>query len=462
MVERGSDSKTDKAMGAGKTYLGIMKFLQYIHLPTFRGVITRRTTPQLTGVGGILDNAMDMFKRVDPKVKYNSQTKQFKFSSGAMIALQHFEHVKDKENYQGLQASLILVDEAQQYEESQVTYLRGRNRNPKCPEVHPRMLLTCNPEKNSFLRKWLDWWLDDEGYPRKDRDGIKRYYLPVNGKMHWADTAEELIEEHHKMFANRSQCIPTSVSFISANIYDNPVLMETQPEYIGNLLGMGKVEQAKYLYGSWDAELEASGYWKREWCQMVTKRPLQVIKRVRAWDLAGTLPSDTNPDPDYTVGTLISKDRYGKYTVEDVVRFRGRHGEVFDKILKTAYEDGSDTLISIPREVGVGGKFYTQTIIRDLAEHGFFAKAKPAQKGKLERFAPFCAASEHGGVDILVAEWNDEFFQELEGFDGGKKRRHDDIVDSCADGYMMLATTTQIPVFSMPDLKATTPYDFAS
>ena len=82
--------------------------------------------------------------------------------------------------------------------------------------------------------------------------------------------------------------------------------------------------------------------------------------------------------------------------------------------------------------------------------------------GEQERFAPFCAASEHGGVDILVAEWNDEFFQELESFDGGKKRRHDDIVDSCADGYMMLATTTQIPVFSMPDLKATTPYDFAS
>jgi predicted phage terminase large subunit-like protein len=281
--------------------------------------------------------------------------------------------------------------------------------------------------------------------------------------MYWADTAEELIEEHHKMFANRSQCIPTSVSFISANIYDNPVLMEVQPEYIGNLLGMGKVEQAKYLHGCWDAELEGSGYWKREWCEVVPSPPLNVVKKVRAWDLAGTLPSDTNPDPDFTCGALVSKDRYGNYYVEDVIKFRARHGEVFDRILKTAREDGDDVLVSIPREIGVAGKAYTQTIIRDLAEYGFYAKAKPAQSAKVTRFAPFCACSEQGAVKIVAGDWNEDFFEELQSFDGNrKKKRHDDQVDAVGDAFMMLAANVQIPVFSIPDMKASTPYDFAS
>lgn len=448
------------AMGAGKTFLGIMKYLQYIHLPTFRGVITRRTTPQLTGVGGVLDTAMDLFRKVDPKVRYNSQTKQFKFSSGALIALQHFEYEKDKDNFQGLQANLILVDEAQQYTETQVTYLRGRNRNPKCPEVRPRMMLTCNPEKKSFLRKWIDWWLDSDGFPRKDRDGVKRYYLPLGGKMYWADTAEELIAEHSKSYPNPDECIPTSVVFISANIYDNPPLMEAQPEYIGNLLAMGKIEQAKYLHGCWDAELEGSGYWKKEWCEIVPMPPLNVVKKVRAWDISGSLPSDLMPDPDWTVGTLMSKDKYGMYYVEDVVRFRARHGEVFQKMLETARSDGEDVMIVVPQDPGSAGKQYASVLVRDLAEHGFYSKSKHTSKSKVQRFAPFCASCESGSVKVVVGEWNDEFIQELEAFDGSRRVK-DDIVDTCGDAHSMLASGITIPTFTLPESTSTSRFGFA-
>lgn len=401
-----------------------MDFIPHIKFPTFRGVITRRTTPQLKGSGGILDTALQMYKKVDSKVKWKSQENKFVFSSGAEVYLRHFEYLKDKDNYQGLQANEILVDEAQQYEEEQIVYLMSRLRNPSCPQVKPRIKMTCNPLKSSFLCKWISWWLDEEGYPRKDRDGVVRYFIRKDNTMIWADTKEELIEKYSTPLFTPT---PMSFCFISALITDNPALLEAQPEYLGWLEGLGRVEQARLRWGCWYADEEGSGYWKKEWTDIVDRPPLKVKKKVRAYDLAGTIPSEMNPNPDYTVGVLMSKDDYGNYYVEDVVRFRARHGEVYQRILETAREDGDDVLIVIPQDPNAAGKAYASTIVKDLAEQGFYAKTKATNQSKITRFAPFCAASEAGGIKLVQGDWNEAFIEELEGFDGSRKRgKHDD------------------------------------
>lgn len=435
-----------------------MDFIPHIKYSTFRGVITRRTTPQLKGSGGILDTALQMYKKVDSKVKWKSQENKFVFSSGAEVYLRHFEYLKDKDNYQGLQANEILVDEAQQYEEEQIVYLMSRLRNPSCPQVKPRIKMTCNPLKSSFLCKWVEWYLDEEGYPRKDRDGVVRYFIRKDNTMIWADTKEELIEKYSTPLFTPT---PMSFCFISALITDNPALMEAQPEYLGWLEGLGRVEQARLRWGCWYADEEGSGYWKKEWCELVDHPPLHVKKKVRSWDIAGTIPSEANPDPDYTAGALMSKDNYGDYYVEDVARFRERHGTVFQKILETAREDGSDVLIVIPQDPNAAGKAYAATMVRDLAEHGFYAKTKATNQSKVTRFAPFCAASEAGSIKIVKGDWNESFFLELEGFDGSRKRgKHDDIVDSVGDSFLYLVSTIQIPTFSIPDMTTTNSFSF--
>ena len=401
-----------------------MDFIPHIKYSTFRGVITRRTTPQLKGSGGILDTALQMYKKVDSKVKWKSQENKFVFSSGAEVYLRHFEYLKDKDNYQGLQANEILVDEAQQYEEEQIVYLMSRLRNPSCPQVKPRIKMTCNPLKSSFLCKWIEWYLDEEGYPRKDRDGVVRYFIRKDNAMIWADTREELIEKYSTPLFTPT---PMSFCFISALITDNPALLEAQPEYLGWLEGLGRVEQARLRWGCWYADEEGSGYWKKEWTEVVDRPPLKVKKKVRAYDLAGTVPSEMNPNPDYTVGVLMSKDDYNNYYVEDVVRFRARHGEVYQRILETAREDGDDVLVVIPQDPNAAGKAYASTIVKDLAEQGFYAKTKATNQSKITRFAPFCAASEAGGIKLVLGDWNAAFIEELEGFDGSRKRgKHDD------------------------------------
>lgn len=414
------------AMGSGKTYLGVMAFLPYIPFKNFRGLILRRTLPELKGSGGVLDTCKDLFFRVDPKARWKEQQNKFVFSSGAEIYLRPFEREEEERKLQGLQANLILVDEAQFFTERQVLFLESRNRYPKCTECPPRMLLTANPLKSSFLRKWLDKWIDKDGYPDKERECQTYYASRQEGHLVVSEDKESLV-----YFDERTgdRVEPKSITFIPANIYDNPVLMKNDPTYINKLHGMSPVDKAKYLYGSWDAEEKSSGYWKKEWCEFVELAPMLAVKRVRAWDLAGTLESELNTNPDYTVGALLSRDKFGNTYVEDIRRFRARFGEVFEKMVEVAKEDGDDVLISVPQDAGSAGKAYAMTMIRDLADLGYYAKAKPSNKSKLTRFAPFCAASEAGTVKIVTGEWNEAFISELEDFDGGKSRagrKHDD------------------------------------
>lgn len=443
------------AAGAGKSYLGVMDFLKYIHLAKFRGLITRRTTPQLKGPGSIHDTCKDLFKLADPKVVWKDKDGKFVFSSGAEVYLRHFETLAATDNYQGAQVNLFLVDEGQQFEEAMVEYLMSRMRNPKCPEVKPHMKITCNPDYNSFLRHWLDWWLDPEtGIPLPERDGCTRWFVRQDGKMCWADTREECILKYGKDWLpleDKKQVKPISFKFIGANVYDNPVLMEMQPEYVGWLEGLPRVQKDRLLHGSWLAREDGVGYFLENWVEMIPMVPLKSIKKVRAWDISGTMPSDTNRNPDWTAGVLMSKDRSGIYTIEDVVRDRRRHGGVFDLILETAKSDGDDVMIVIPCDPGAAGKAYAAQLIRDLSAYGFHARMKTTNKSKVTRFAPFAAVAEAGGVQCVVAEWNKDYFAELCRFDGTKNVK-DDMVDATSDAFNALATDIYLPDFTVPEM----------
>ena len=132
-------------------------------------------------------------------------------------------------------------------------------------------------------------------------------------------------------------------------------------------------------------------------------------------------------DPDWLNQFCDYLSKEGLSYVEDVVRFRANFGEVYEKILAVAKEDGDDVIIVVPQDAGAAGKAYASSIIRDLANEGFYAKAKAANQSKVIRFAPFCAASESGSVKIVQGDWNEAFIKELSEFDGIRSRkRHDD------------------------------------
>lgn len=170
---------------------------------------------------------------------------------------------------------------------------------------------------------------------------------------------------------------------------------------------------------NWYVREEESGYFKREWLKEPLRTPPKnTTNKVRAWDLAGSVPSETNSNPDWTVGVLMSKDSNGKYCIEHVERFRARHGEVLDRIVEVAKRDGDDVTIVIPRDAGQAGATAAAYHVGVLADQGFRCKVQGTSKSKLKRFEPVSASMEVGNFTIVQGDWNETYFDEMEAFDG--------------------------------------------
>lgn len=436
--------------GGGKSFASLMHHLKHIHDPNYRGITIRRTTPMLLKPGAIFDEAKALYKKVDPNCQIKIKDLKFVFSSGAEVGFSHFERADNTDSYQGSQLSSVVFDELTHFEESQFLYLLSRLRTKA--EMKPVARATMNPDPDSWVRKWVDWYLypkDHEMFGRPDpsKQGVVRWFVRDNNEMIWASSREELALRYPK-------ATPLSFKMIFAGAYDNPYI---EPSYIAFLEGLPYIEREILLHGNWEARKSSSGYFKREWATVVPLVPLTAVKRVRSWDISGSLPSDTNPDPDWSCGVLMSKDKNSLYYVEDVVKDRRRYGGVLDLILETAKRDGADTLITIPQDAGAAGKAYAGDLIRQIIEAGYTAKARPTNKSKVQRFAPFAALAEAGGICVVKSDWNDSYFRELERFDGGRKG-HDDQVDATSDSFMTLAQDIHIPDFILPDMSTTNPF----
>lgn len=320
--------------------------------------------------------------------------------------------------------------------------------------MKPKMMMTANPDYDSFLRKWLEGagYLDEDGLPLKEMDGVRTWFVRQGNDMIWAKSEEELLERYGE------DCGPMSFVFLPATCLDNPVLLARDKSYLSKLKALPRVERMRLLEGSWYAKEEGASLWRREWVEEVDHVQIKPANRVRCWDLACTLVNEKNTAPDFTASVLMSRTEKAEYVIEDVMRFRGRHGDVLQMILQKAAEDGPQVTQVVPRDPGVAGAAYAQDLVRYITEAGFPARAIPVsgRGGKLDRFAPFASACAGGMVKIVkrcandlenkIYKNNDFFYDELERFDGSRNIK-DDMVDSCSDCFTMLSKRVFIPDF---------------
>lgn len=54
--------------------------------------------------------------------------------------------------------------------------------------------MSCNPDPDHALRNLIDWYIDEDGYPIKERDGVVRYMYRLDGEEIWGNSREELAE----------------------------------------------------------------------------------------------------------------------------------------------------------------------------------------------------------------------------------------------------------------------------
>ena len=427
------------AAGGGKTWSELAFPLRYIDVKGFGCVIFRKNSNQITNEGGLWDNARDMYAGIPGAECHKGEMAWvFRDDNGeqlSRISFRHIERDEEVHNYQGAQICGIEFDELTHISKYAFFYMLSRNRS-MCG-VQPYVLATCNPEADSWVADFVSWWIDqDTGYAIPERSGVVRWMIRRDDKIYWADKKIELINQFN-LQTEEEMMEPKSVTFIASSVYDNKAMLKVNPQYLANLKALPEVERERLLYGNWKIKPSGGLYFKRIQVNMIMAEPEDIQFVCRAWDLAATSDKESN-DPDFTSGVLMGIRPNKSIVVLDVINQRIPAGEVENLILNTAMMDrkkyGYKYVIRIPQDPGAAGKIVAAAYVKKLM--GYSVKVAPVTGSKILRATPFAAQWQNGNVSVMVAEWNEMYFTQLEFFPDSK---HDDMVDASSDSFNELS-----------------------
>lgn len=420
--------------GGGKTYALLLETLRHIYLKGFGAIIFRRTFPQIRNEGGLWDTSEDIYPLAGGTPRESDLTWTFK--AGTQIKFAHMEHEKNKHDYQGSQIPLICFDELTHFSEGQFFYLLSRNRST-CG-IKPYVRATCNPDPDSWVSSFISWWIDQEtGYAIPERSGIIRYFVRHGDSIYWDNSPGELWQQVAGLIPE-ADYNPTSFTFISAKLEDNPALTSKDPGYRGRLLSLPLVDRERLLGGNWKIRASAGNVFKPEWFKIIDPTDIKCnppdLKKVRWWDAAATSVEESN-NPDWCSGVLMGTHA-GNFYILDVQHFRATAAEVYKRMEETATIDGKSVTVGMEQEGGSAAKREIEILKRTLFS-GFAFKGETSSGSKVIRSKLFSAACENGLVYLVRGYWNHEFINELVNFPS--KDYHDDQVDSASAAYNFLA-----------------------
>lgn len=423
------------AAGGGKTYGMLLDALHYTHVRGFGAVFFRRNHNQIFSEGGLWDTSLDLYTGL-PNAIPAIGSSQWKFldTRNQMISKVSFKHIErdmDLGKWQGSQICGLYFDELTHFSEKTFFYMFSRNRS-LCG-VKPYTRASCNPDADSWVAKFIEWWIDPKtGYPIPERSGVIRWFIRIEEVLHWADTREELWERFN-LTTKTERDKPKSVTFIAASVYDNKILIEKDPGYLSNLEAMPLIDRERLLHGNWKIKPAAGLFFKRTQLRdILPDIPQDVVKWVRAWDLAAT-SEDEGGDPAYTAGVLMGKRQDGSYVIADVINLRLSAADVRKTVRMTAAMDIARykrVRIRLPKDPGQAGKDQAQSYIKFMAGYDVCAVAESGSKEA--RAEPVSAQWQAGNFYVVIGEWNEEYFAQLESFPAS---RYKDMVDATSSAF---------------------------
>jgi len=414
------------AAGGGKTYGLLLEPLRHKNNPNFGTVIFRRNYTQVTAEGGLWDSSKKVYRHVRGAISLKTPKLHWEFSEGGKVTFAHLGSDSDCESWQGTQITMVGFDELTHFSKHQFFYMLSRNRSDS--GIAPYVRATCNPDADSWVAEFIEWWIDQEtGYPIPERSGKIRYMVRINDEITWADTKDELVAKG----IDREDI--KSVTFIASTLQDNQILLKVDPGYLANLKALPLVERERLLFGNWKIKPAAGLFFKRSQVgEFLEEVPKDVVVWARGWDLAAT-SEDEDGDPAYTAGVLIGKRRNGRYVVANVTNVRLAAGDVRKHVKNTCIMDRKiykRVAERLPQDPGQAGKEQAQSYIKMLA--GFYVKAIPETGSKEARAEPFAAQWQPGNVDIVIGDWNESYLAQLESFPESKFK---DMVDASSSAF---------------------------
>lgn len=417
-----------------------MSALRYKNVPGFGCTIFRKNFNQIFAQGGLWDESMQIYQDIKGACpKFARGQWLFCNHKGEILSKVTFAHIEKDEDvhkWQGSQICELGFDELTHFTEKTFFYMLSRNRSA-CG-VEPFVRATCNPDANSWVAKFIEWWIDqDTGYPIPERSGKIRWFIRRDEVLYWANTRQELWKRFN-LTTEEEKSEPRSVTFIMSKLSDNKELMKVNPGYLANLKALSQIERERLLYGNWKIKAAAGLYFKRSQLgEILNSVPADVIQWVRCWDLAAT-EKDDKGDPAYTAGVLMGKRKNGRYVIANVVNKQMSASDVRKTIKLTAQSDRAAykrVRVRLPQDPGQAGKEQAESYIKFLA--GFDVTTVAESGTKEARAEPMAAQWQAGNFDIVYGEWNEEYLLQLENFPDGKFK---DMVDASANAFAEIET----------------------
>jgi hypothetical protein len=165
------------AAGGGKSYAMLVDPLRYAHRSAHRGLIIRRSMPELRE---LIDKSRELYPKAFPGCKYKEVEKLWNFPSGAKIEFGFLERDADVYRYQGQAYSWIGFDEITHLPtEFAWNYLASRLRTTDS-EIVPYMRCTANPGgvgATWVKKRYIDPAPSYESFT--GHDGLSRKFIPA-------------------------------------------------------------------------------------------------------------------------------------------------------------------------------------------------------------------------------------------------------------------------------------------
>jgi predicted phage terminase large subunit-like protein len=377
------------AAGGGKSSALLMAALQYVDIPGYSAILFRRTYADLSLPGALMDRFVSWMSNYDD-VHWNRNTFIATFPSGARISFGYLNNANDYLRYKGSEFQFIGMDEVTEIRESDYRYLFSRLRRPAngpVAQIPLRMRCASNPAPNWVRQRFI-----------------------VEGK------TEGRI-------------------FVPSTLKDNPGI--DADSYRQALSALDPIERRRLEEGDWWITTLGSLFDRTSFVVIDGHEIPQISNSaqvVRYWDLAATEPTQGNPDPDWTVGTLMMFDAGIAYIL-DVRKVRARGEKVEQLIAQTAAEDGHGVAIRMEQEPGSSGKALADQYARYVVPGYDFGAMRPTGD-KVTRARPFAAAAANGNVRLVRAPWLSDWLDEFSSFP--ESANHDDQVDSAVGAFTFL------------------------
>lgn len=241
-----------------------MELSRGINIPNYRGVIFRRTCPEITQAGGLWDESFRLFAGAGTP---NVSKLLWRFPSSAVIGFKHCQHDQDVLKYKGMQADVMIFDQVEEFTHKQFWYLLSRNRGSSGVRSYARA--TFNPQPG-WVCDFLSWWWNPRtGYAIPERSGVVRWFCRINDEVHWADTKAEL----ERQFSSIKDFAPKSCTFIQSTCDDNPIGLENNPGYRASLMAGRHVDMERLLKGNFLIVDDAGAEWPAEYFEDIWADP---------------------------------------------------------------------------------------------------------------------------------------------------------------------------------------------